>query len=243
MDTYGVCQQLTLKPLNCPDGQFFDTTNGCTLCSASCKTCKSATQCTACATTGFAPNSQGLCVATCGDGIIVGSETCDTGSASSAGCNNCQIVTGFACTGQPSVCRSTASNPVGPDTPPQPTPTPTPTPSPVAAGLTQVGSANINSNNVFITLQTNPTFTFDNPTQMQNFMQAAFPSGPKPTVYCAQRNSPNLNIFDCLLIYPSGVPNNNFQVNFSYNYQGKSAALVVKVNPLASAGKSFARGG
>jgi hypothetical protein len=109
-----------------------------------------------------------------------------------------------------------------------------------AAALVQVGSTNINSNNVFITLQTNPTFTFANPTEMQSFIQASFPSGPKPTVYCAQRNSPNLNIFDCLLIYPSGVPNSQFQVNFSYNYQGKSGSAAVKVNPLAG-GKSNSR--
>jgi hypothetical protein len=92
-------------------------------------------------------------------------------------------------------------------------------------------------------LQTNPTFTFPNPTAMQSFIQSTFPSGPKPTVYCAQRNSPTLNIFDCLLIYPSGVPNNQFQVNFSYNYQGKSGSTTVNVNPLtASNSKSSLSG-
>ena len=69
---------------------------------------------------------------------------------------------------------------------------------------------------------------------MQSFMQSSFPSGPKPTVYCAQRNSPNLNIFDCLLIYPSGVPNSQFTANFSFNYQGKSGSTAVRVNPLAA---------
>jgi hypothetical protein len=69
---------------------------------------------------------------------------------------------------------------------------------------------------------------------MQSFIQATFPSGPKPTVYCAQRNSPNLNIFDCLLIYPSGVPNSQFQVNFAFNFQGKSGSAIVKVNPLTA---------
>ena len=52
---------------------------------------------------------------------------------------------------------------------------------------------------------------------MQGFIKAAFPSGPKPTVYCSQRNSPNLDIFDCLLIYPSGVPNIPFQINYTRN--------------------------
>jgi hypothetical protein len=67
---------------------------------------------------------------------------------------------------------------------------------------------------------------------MQTFMKSSFASGPKPTVYCSQRNSPNLDTFDCLLIYPSGVPNNPFNVNFSYNYQGISGSTSVNVNPL-----------
>ena len=69
---------------------------------------------------------------------------------------------------------------------------------------------------------------------MQSFIQTTFPSGPKPTVYCAQRNSPALDTFDCLLIYPSGVPNSKFSVNFSFNYQGKSGATTVSINPLAT---------
>ena len=159
----------------------------------------------------------------------------------SAGCISCQVQSGWTCSGQPSVCRS--------NTPaPQPTPTPTPSPSPAPSNnsnnnssgvnnlrpLYQSGTANINSNNVFITLKTNPTFTFPNPTEMQNFIKSSFPSGPKPTVYCSQRASPNLDTFDCLLIYPSGVPNNPFNVNFSFSYQGQSGSATVNVNPLAA---------
>jgi hypothetical protein len=70
---------------------------------------------------------------------------------------------------------------------------------------------------------------------MQSFIQASFPSGAKPTVYCSQKNSPNLDIFDCLLIYPSGVPNKPFVINFGYNYQGKSGSTSVSINPLAKA--------
>jgi hypothetical protein len=73
---------------------------------------------------------------------------------------------------------------------------------------------------------------------MQNFIQASFPTGPKPTVYCSQRNSPNLDMFDCLLIYPSGVPNRQFSVDFSYNFQSKSASTTVQVNPLVSGSRS-----
>jgi hypothetical protein len=85
---------------------------------------------------------------------------------------------------------------------------------------------------VFITLKTNPTFTFPNPTEMQSFLKATFPSGARPTVYCSQRASPNLDTFDCLLIYPSGVPNSPFSVNFAYNYQNRSGSTTVNVNPL-----------
>jgi hypothetical protein len=73
---------------------------------------------------------------------------------------------------------------------------------------------------------------------MQNFIQATFPAGVKPTVYCSQRNSPNLDMFDCLLIYPSGVPNKQFSVDFSYNFQAKSASTSVRVNPLVSGARS-----
>jgi hypothetical protein len=69
---------------------------------------------------------------------------------------------------------------------------------------------------------------------MQSFIQATFPSGVKPTVYCAQRNSPALDTFDCLLIYPSGVPNKKFAVNFSYNFQGRTGAATVNVDPLTA---------
>jgi hypothetical protein len=100
--------------------------------------------------------------------------------------------------------------------------------------LYQSGTATINSNNVFVTLKTNPTFTFDNPTEMQSFLKAEFPSGAKPTVYCSQRASPNLDTFDCLLIYPSGVPNQAFNINFSYNYKSKSGSVSVKVDPFAA---------
>jgi hypothetical protein len=106
-----------------------------------------------------------------------------------------------------------------------------------SGNLIQVEKVNINSNKVFIALQTNPTFTFANPTEMQNFIQSNFATGAKPTVYCSQRTSPNLNLFDCLLIYPSGVLNKSFTVGFSFNYQGKSRKVDVNVNPLASSGR------
>jgi cysteine-rich repeat protein len=256
MDSFGVCQRLVLRQVSCPDGQYFDSTNGCTPCGSSCRTCRSATQCITCATAGFSANAQGICSPVCGDGIVAGTESCDTGNSTSAGCVSCRIQSGFTCAGQPSVCRSTAPAPSASNNtagaPSRSNTTSAPSaPSvpnaPVAPGgapaLSQVGNANINSNNVFITLQTGQTFTFANPTEMQGFIQTSFPSGPKPTVYCAQRNSPNLNLFDCLLIYPSGVPNARFDVNFSFSYQGRTGSTRVSVNPLNGRSNNRNRGG
>lgn len=168
-DTYGVCQTLALIPISCLSGQYFDTTRGCVACPGSCRTCSSATRCTACATTGYAPNSAGVCITQCGDGLILGAETCDTGNSFSSGCINCQVQRGFTCSGQPSVCRA----PTIPTTPTTPTPTtPTiPTVPSTGVALVQSGTANVNTNNVFITLLTNPTFTFTSPTEMQNFLK------------------------------------------------------------------------
>lgn len=235
MDQYSACQRLILNNINCPQGQYFDANSGCLPCSSTCKTCKTANQCSTCANIGYSPNQQGICTPVCGDGLIVGNEGCDAGNNPTPGCVGCQVQNGYVCSGQPSVCTPTVPVPTAP-----PTPVPVPSPSQPSSAptdsqaLMQVGSASINSNNVFISLKTNPTFTFSNPTEMQSFMQSSFASGPKPTVYCAQRNSPNLNMFDCLLIYPSGVPNSPFSVNFSYNYQGLTGTTTVKVNPIVA---------
>lgn len=145
-----------------------------------------------------------MCQHTCGDGIIVPNEQCDSGSSNSQGCINCMISTGYACTGQPSVCSLVS--------------TPQPPPVVVNSSLTLQGNVSINTNNIYATLRTTPTFTFPNQNEMSQFMQISFPNSVKPTYYCQQRLPPNLDIFDCLLIYPSGVPNARFTINFSYNY-------------------------
>lgn len=157
--TSGVCEKLVLQAINCPSGQYFDSSSGCQACSPSCATCKSATQCLTCANAGYSANSQGVCTAICGDGLIVGAETCDSGKSSSLGCSGCQIQSGYTCSGQPSVCRSIAPTVVQP--PKNETTTKIPQSGP---GLSQVGKASINSNNVYVTLKTNPVFTFNNPT-------------------------------------------------------------------------------
>jgi len=65
-------------------------------------------------------------------------------------------------------------------------------------------------------------------------MKTNFPNSTVPSVYCSQRASPDLNLFDCLCIYSSGVPNQQFNIQFSYNYQGQTGFLSVPVNPLAT---------
>lgn len=154
-------------------------------------------------------------ISLCGNGAInynLG-EACDDGNLRNGdGCSSsCTVETGYKCSGQPSVCSLVPTT-----------------------SLSLVGNVSINMNNVYLVLQTNPTFTFANQSAMESFMQTGFPSGNSllPAVYCAQENSPNLQNFDCLLIYPSGVPNQPFNLTFSYNYQGKAASTTVLVNPL-----------
>jgi hypothetical protein len=91
----------------------------------------------------------------------------------------------------------------------------------------------VNANNVFVTLKTRKTFTFANENERQNFIQASFPSGPKPIVYCSQEESPNLDTFGCLMIYASGVPNAVFDINFSFSRDGVIGRTTVKVDPFA----------
>jgi len=57
--------------------------------------------------------------------------------------------------------------------------------------------------------------------------------GFNPTFYCLQRAT-ILDLFDCLLIYPSGIPNTMFTITFSYNYQGHFASTNVTIDPLNS---------
>ena len=107
-------------------------------------------------------------------------------------------------------------------------------PNATTDSLVLSGRVNVNSNNVFLTLASTPTFTFPTASAMQSFVQVAFRSAPKPTVYCQQEASPKLNLFDCLLIYPSGVPNSQFNVSFAYNYLGHAANTTVLVDPLSA---------
>ena len=179
-----------------------------------CYNCTNGISCVTC-NAGFKFGTSGKCEPICGDGIILRGEQCDPGATFQAGCIGCVITAGYNCSGQPSICTNSGGGGGGGTGP----------------SLSLVGSPNVNSNNLFITLATNPTFTFPNEDAMKNFMKSELPPGVKPTVYCIQKGSPELNKFDCLLIYPSGIPNRQFTIKFSYNYQGQSAQTFVTVNP------------
>ena len=107
--------------------------------------------------------------------------------------------------------------------------------TPAAKGLTLVGNVNTNINNVFVVLKTDKAYTFTNENEMENFIKTKFPdSTAVPSVYCSQREAPELDTFDCLAIYSSGIPNQKYRIEFSYNYQGDSGFISVQVDPLAT---------
>ena len=70
---------------------------------------------------------------------------------------------------------------------------------------------------------------------MRRFMQYEFvTAGTEPTsAYCVQ-NAQDQKMFQCLMIYPSGVPNREFMINFSFDRNGIRGSLPVKVDPLAN---------
>lgn len=158
---------------SCANGSYYDNrTQKCTACGASCTSCAFANTCLSCAN-GYVLNG-GICLPFCGDGIIVGSETCDS-NVPQPGCINCQVTAGYSCVGQPSVCSPKQTNNTTPNTT-----------NPSIPRLALKGNISLNSNNIFLTLITTPTFTFPNPNAMQNFMQATYINTLRPSTYCVQ---------------------------------------------------------
>jgi hypothetical protein len=80
------CAVSTFIVPSCQSGTYYDNNaQRCLNCSANCAACTSNNSgCTACSR-GYNLNN-GVCVAICGDGVVVGSETCDTGSNQQPGC-------------------------------------------------------------------------------------------------------------------------------------------------------------
>jgi len=70
---------------------------------------------------------------------------------------------------------------------------------------------------------------------MGTFIKTSFPDSTTiPTVYCSQREDPDLDLFDCLAIYSSGIPNKKFNIIFSFDYNGDKGNIQVEVDPLKS---------
>lgn len=105
MNNYGVCQKSNPQPIDCPEGQYYSSTEGCKPCPAGCAACKNAKTCTKCVQVGFRPQ-QGACVPHCGDGKIISGEQCDDGNSYSGdGCSStCIIEPSYSCFEEPSVC-------------------------------------------------------------------------------------------------------------------------------------------
>ncbi len=108
--------------------------------------------------------------------------------------------------------------------------------------ITVEGNVNTNINNVFVVLRTSKKYSFTNENEMENFMKASFPDSTSiPSVYCSQRDQPDLDLYDCLAIYSSGIPNRKFKMVFSFDYNGEKGKLEVEVDPLKSSIPSRAR--
>ena len=100
--------------------------------------------------------------------------------------------------------------------------------------MSLTGNVLTNYNNVFILIKTDTVFKFKDEGEMRGFMKYKFPnSGSAPTsAYCLQQPAQPA-VFQCLLIYSSGVPNLEFDVIFDYNKDGKSGHLKVEVDRLS----------
>lgn len=71
-----------------------------------------------------------------------------------------------------------------------------------------VGDVLTNYNNVFVLIETDTIYRFSNEAEMKSFMKYSFPdSHTNPdSAYCNQQPA-QPKIFQCLLIYSSGLPN------------------------------------
>ena len=92
-------------------------------------------------------------------------------------------------------------------------------------------SSSLNSQNVFIIIQTSTLFRFNNENEMRNFIQYEFQNGMEPnSAFCMQDFNPLM--FRCLFVYANGVPNTKFNVILKYNRDGRVGYLKVEVDPL-----------
>lgn len=138
----------------------------------------------------------------CRDGKVEGEEECDDGNfQNNDGCSfQCKEEDGWECTGSPSIC----------------------TPEERAnEGISIAGDIMTNFNNVFILLRTDKEYIFNSESEMKGFIKYRFmsPDTEPTSAYCLQSPSSLLE-FKCLIIYASGVPNKEFEVEFSFERDG-----------------------
>lgn len=93
------------------------------------------------------------------------------------------------------------------------------------------GKINYNLNNIYISLQTDQKYQLNSVADMENFIKVSYLNTTyKPSTYCTQRDYPDLDIFDCLLLYSSGVPNKAFTAEFSYISPVNDTVIKLQIN-------------
>ena len=145
----------------------------------------------------------------CGNGQKDGSEGCDDGNSNNGdGCSStCSVENGYSCdSSSPSICTKAARN------------------------IKLVGNVINNSAAVYLTVQTTPAFKFNNEQEMRQFMKYSFTNNAGPSqAYCNQRFG-NGAFFDCIFLYPSGVPLMSFVVELSFEREGKSGYIAIPID-------------
>lgn len=96
--------------------------------------------------------------------------------------------------------------------------------------MEQVGNTISNSAAVYITIKTERLFKFNDENEMKNFMNSEFTNGADPvSAFCNQRFGA-LQLFDCIFMYPSGVPLYPFNIRLFFSKDGFNGELTVGVD-------------
>ena len=100
--------------------------------------------------------------------------------------------------------------------------------------IEMMGELVVNSGAVYLTIETSPAFNFSSRSEMRNFMKFAFydPSAQPSRADCIQRIT-DLKTFNCIFLYPSGVPVHPFKLTLSFQksqYRG-SADVIIDTKP------------
>lgn len=133
-------------------------------------------------------------------------EGCDDGNQNNNdGCSsNCVVESGYICN---PVCKKKES-----------------------FGMQLVGNVETNNKNVHMKIRTDRQFSFSSETEMRDFMKFQFEQNSTPTWASCSQELTNKQLFNCLFIYPSGVPNYAFIINLFYSRNGYSGNLDVSVD-------------